>query len=177
MASRTLATWHLPGLSPIRRRFLVSGRNSGASRTAHCPGYWRRSTLGVIDIIAIEGLTSTVSTVHFLVLLKHLATLSFPFDLGFIIPDGEGDLGLLRDDDGKSDGDDDEPRCNPKSPSSSIDGKGKASSPVGSHTKSVCDLVIVISSSELDMMTSGANTPARGVVTGKLVGRGVVIVL
>ncbi|GKE20740.1 hypothetical protein Tco_1432252, partial [Tanacetum coccineum] len=60
---------------------------------------------------------------------------------------GEGDLDLLRDEDGKSDG-----------------GAGLTSK-------------VVISLLESDMMSNGANTLTRGVVAGKGVRRGVVIVL
>ncbi|GKC48676.1 hypothetical protein Tco_1071421, partial [Tanacetum coccineum] len=59
-------------------------------------------------------------------------------------------------------------------------GKGRASShhqsPVDSGGAGLTGKV-VISSSESDMMTNGMSTPARGVVAGKGVGRGVVIVL
>ncbi|GJZ82318.1 hypothetical protein Tco_0647491, partial [Tanacetum coccineum] len=77
--------------------------------------------------------------------------------------DGEGDLDLLRDEDGKSDGDGEDD-----------DGKsdgGEDDDGAGLMGK------VVISSAESDMMTNRMSTPARGVVVGKGVGRGVVIVL
>ncbi|GJX56085.1 hypothetical protein Tco_0285982 [Tanacetum coccineum] len=73
--------------------------------------------------------------------------------------DGEGDLDILRDEDGKS------------------DGGGEDDDGVKSDGGDDNDGKVVISSSESDMMTNGANTPARGVVAGKGVRRGVVVVL
>nr|GEW00660.1 hypothetical protein [Tanacetum cinerariifolium] len=84
--------------------------------------------------------------------LTRRVSISFPTDSiffgggGIVVGggDGEGELDLLQDDDGKSDGDGEDD-----------DGKSDGGD----------------DNDESDMMRSRANTPARGVVTGKRVGR------
>nr|GEV09058.1 hypothetical protein [Tanacetum cinerariifolium] len=116
---------------------------------------------------------------------------------------GEGNLDLLRDKNGKSDdgGEDDDGKSGGgdsigisflgrriKAERSHIDPRlmSRRKNLVGIHTKLVCDPMmagacltgkVVITSSESNMMDNGVNTPARGVVVGKCMGRGVVIVL
>ncbi|GKB83161.1 hypothetical protein Tco_0950056 [Tanacetum coccineum] len=89
--------------------------------------------------------------------------------------DGEGDLDLLRDKDGKSDGDGED--NNGKSDSGSkdddgiSDGTNKASMRSDDGGAGLTGKVVISS----DMMTNGANTLACGVVAGKGVRQGLVL--
>ncbi|GKE06394.1 hypothetical protein Tco_1398412 [Tanacetum coccineum] len=120
--------------------------------------------------------------------------------------DGKGDLDLIQDEDGKSDGgggEDDDVKSDGGDDNDGIsDGtvwvwSDSAVSLRSSSDKSSPEFSrwphqagvrsgddgegltgkVVISSSESDMMTNGANTPVRSVVAGKGVRRGAVIVL
>ncbi|GJT64253.1 hypothetical protein Tco_1015733 [Tanacetum coccineum] len=108
--------------------------------------------------------------------------------------DGEGDLDLLRDEDGKSDGDD---KDDDGKSDGGEDDDGNSDGSYGYHVDNglegrdrpdKADMrsgddgagltgKVVISSSESDMMRNRMSTPTRGVVAGKAVGRGLVIVL
>nr|GEV67263.1 reverse transcriptase domain-containing protein [Tanacetum cinerariifolium] len=97
---------------------------------------------------------------------------------------GEGDLGLLRDDGGKRNGNREDDDGKIDSGGEEDDGNSDGSSgyqPDKNSTRSDDDSAgltgkVVISSSESNMMTNDMSTPARGVVAGKGVGQGVVIV-
>ncbi|GJV03322.1 hypothetical protein Tco_1336891 [Tanacetum coccineum] len=90
--------------------------------------------------------------------------------------DGEGDLKLLQDKDGKSDGDGEDDDGKSVSGGEDDDGISDGSNGwASSHHQSPVDSggagltgKVVISSLESDMMTNGTSTPARDVVAGKV---------